>query len=177
MQYLVDFTPHAIDPIGIGVVRVVVHSLAQHPRELVVHRVRESGERGAAVRLHEPPVDVIEERVRVHVVPVSNCRAVTMNNSRASFWDRSSAMQSAAMPSARLTWNTWTSCVYDTRAPPSGRRSGTCRAVVLRQHHAPTRHHRVLDPPAPHRGRKLIAILSMVTVDFDVIHSSKMISS
>jgi len=60
--YLVDLTPHAIYPVRAGVVGVVVHLLRQNPGELVVHGVRERGERRAPVRLDEPPVDVLQER-------------------------------------------------------------------------------------------------------------------
>jgi hypothetical protein len=62
--YLIDLAPHAVDVVRVGVVGVVVHPLAQNPGEVVVHGVSERGERGAAVRLDEPPVDVREERER-----------------------------------------------------------------------------------------------------------------
>ena len=60
--YLVDLTPHAVYPVCAGVIGVVVHLLGQNPGELVVHGVRERGECRPAVRLDEPPVDVLQER-------------------------------------------------------------------------------------------------------------------
>jgi hypothetical protein len=62
--YLVDLTLHAVYPVRASVVGVVVHLLGQNPGELVVHGVRERGERRAPVRLDEPPVDVLQERER-----------------------------------------------------------------------------------------------------------------
>ena len=63
-RYLVDFTSHAVYAVCVGVVGIVVHLVAQNPRELVVHRVSESVESGTAVRLDKSSVDVRKERER-----------------------------------------------------------------------------------------------------------------
>lgn len=64
IEYLIHFTLHAGYTIGVGVIRVVVHLLAQNPRELVVHRVSKGGESCTTIRLDKLSMDVFQKRER-----------------------------------------------------------------------------------------------------------------
>jgi hypothetical protein len=62
--YLTDFSSHSIYPVGTRVIWIVIHLLAEDPRELIVHRISKSGQRSAAIRLDKPSMDVLKERKR-----------------------------------------------------------------------------------------------------------------
>lgn len=62
--YLAHFTFEAIDPIGIRIIGVVFHLLAQNPRKLIVHAVCLSRMNSAAIGPDESLMNVFEESER-----------------------------------------------------------------------------------------------------------------
>lgn len=61
VHYLIDFTSHAIYSIGIRVIWIVVHLLAQDPWEFIVHCISKSCQRSTAICLDKSAMNIFQK--------------------------------------------------------------------------------------------------------------------
>ena len=63
-QDLTHFTLNPINPVGVGIIRVILNLLSKNSRELVVHGVSLRCMNCSAVSPHEPLVNIFQKRKR-----------------------------------------------------------------------------------------------------------------